>query len=253
MNENIFTPLIAALAFGFLGSLHCVGMCGPIAGALSMNRQKFWRSGLLIYQTGRIFTYAALGFILGLIGSTMEEIGGKNFQRVMAVFAGIFMAGFGLNLLGIIPDPLRRLTSPVISILQIGKRAQNLMQNPAFSGWFSIGLVNGLLPCGLVYAALAVALSSGSLINSVLTMVLFGIGTIPAMTLVPGLMRMMSTSIRGNFLRVVGLLMILYGVYTGFRGSHWMSLKHNHAHDHTQAQPPNPEKEFCSVNAKPLF
>ena len=249
MNESLW----AAVSFGFLGSLHCVGMCGGLIGALTMGRLNLWQAGIFIYQLGRIFTYAMLGLTVGLIGMGLDEIGGDLLQRILAVVAGLFMIGFGLNMTGFFqkvfqtirwPNPLRRLSSAAINFLKISKHTQALIKKPNLFKWFTVGIINGLLPCGLVYAALAMALASEYTSTAVYIMIFFGLGTIPAMTVAPAILRSMSPAIRGNLLRGAGILLILYGVFTGLRGSQLLPFLHNHS----RMPNSNPQSEYCRAN-----
>lgn len=205
------------LAMGLLGSLHCVGMCGGLVCALSMTRPKVWWAGLLGYQLGRVTTYVLLGLLVGLFGVTLGALGGGLVLRGFAILAGVMMVVFGLNLAGWLPDPLQRLTARVSQRIGLASLARRYAERASLSGWYAMGMANGLLPCGLLYAALGLALASASLAEAMLKMALFGLGTIPAMLLAPGLVRRLTPQLRGRTLRIAGVILILLGVLTMLR------------------------------------
>ncbi|MDX8408303.1 MAG: sulfite exporter TauE/SafE family protein [Mariprofundaceae bacterium] len=205
-------------SMGLFGGLHCIGMCGGLVGALAMSRPRVWWNGLLVYQLGRIVTYALLGFLVGGIGLTLVQLGGSMIQQILAIFAGLVMVGFGLNLAGLLPDMLSRATAAISSRLGLSRLAYQLSRNEKLRGWFVMGMANGLLPCGLVYAALSLAMGSGTMTRSVLLMFAFGMGTVPAMLLAPAALRKLAPGLRGLLLRIAGVLLTLMGLLTMMRG-----------------------------------
>lgn len=170
--------LLTALLLGAAGSLHCVGMCGPIVLALPRGNQPGFRkfSGLFLYNTGRAVTYALLGSLSGLAGSALLWAGGQQTLSVVAgviILAGLIAsyAGEKMKLPGFIQAGYNKVRS-VLGKLLASKNKSSL---------FIIGLMNGLLPCGLVYAALAGAAATGSWWQGALFGLIFGLGTIPAL------------------------------------------------------------------------
>ncbi|MEW6305289.1 MAG: sulfite exporter TauE/SafE family protein [Verrucomicrobiota bacterium] len=167
--------LWTALLLGCVGSAHCAGMCGPLALALPSTGEG--RAGLLAgrlaYNGGRILTYGALGAVFGLVGQTFAMAG---FQRWVSLVAGLAMlaAVFASSrfALGI---PATR----AVGWLKSG--LGSLLRQRTFGAMFGLGLLNGLLPCGLVYAACAGATASGHVLNGVVYMMVFGLGTVPMM------------------------------------------------------------------------
>ncbi|MET4108316.1 sulfite exporter TauE/SafE family protein [Hymenobacter sp. UYP22] len=175
--------LWAGFIFGLLGSFHCVGMCGAIALALpgrpgaSLLRGASFGAGRLLYNLGRTTTYAALGALAGLAGHGLRLAG---LQQSLSVASGCLIlllvavperwAGPGAGWLGL-ARPLNR-----VKLLLAG-----LFQRT--SGWalYGAGLLNGLLPCGLVYLALAGALSAPGILGAAGYMACFGLGTLPLM------------------------------------------------------------------------
>jgi sulfite exporter TauE/SafE len=180
---------ISALTVGFLGSFHCVAMCGPIA--LVLPRKNGSKatifSGRIFYNLGRIVTYMILGLIIGLIGFSFAI---KGFQNELSIIAGISIILFVLFAKG------NKHSANITGF--IGKFTFNLKQqfkklfgNGSRMSLFLIGLLNGLLPCGFVYLALAGALATGSYAGGMMYMGLFGLGTFPAM---------LAVSIAGHFI-----------------------------------------------------
>jgi len=218
---------------GFLGSMHCIGMCGGLVGALTMSRPTLWWGGLMSYQLGRVMTYTILGLIAGLLGAglhSMEWFG--HIQRIMIVLTGVLMIAFGLNLGGWLPDPFSRYASKFIASLGLGRLISSAAANGKPVNWAVVGLMNGLLPCGLVYAALAFSLASGGVAESGMMMMAFGLGTVPAMTFVPVLVRKVTPDSRGVILKVAAVLIVLLGVMMMLRGTDWMRQMMHGGMDH---------------------
>ena len=174
MTQLIFT----AFAIGLLGSFHCVGMCGPIALALPLKNDSFWAkfSGALLYNMGRIVTYATFGLVFGTIGKSVSFFG---YQQWLSILLGISIIIFV-----VLP---RRFSSfshnnIVLKFLEKLRTALGkLFAKDTHFSLFSIGLLNGLLPCGLVYMAAAGAIATGDILKSVVFMSFFGLGTLPIM------------------------------------------------------------------------
>lgn len=171
---------LSALSLGLAGSLHCLGMCGPIALALPRapdgGRARYW-VGRLLYNAGRALTYAILGAILGLVGHSIHIAG---WQQGLSIACGVIILAYVIaRTLGRGHSPidawLLRITTPV----QRGLARRLGGGTPR--GLFGIGLLNGLLPCGLVYVALAGAVETGGALTGALYMALFGLGTTPLM------------------------------------------------------------------------
>lgn len=212
--------LITALTLGFLGSFHCVGMCGPIALALPLNRESLSSkiTGAFLYNAGRVFTYFLFGALFGLIGQGIAIAG---YQQSLSIALGIAILMFVL-LPGSVIKKFRFLS---FSYSYIGKLKQNLkilFTKNSYSSLFFIGTLNGLLPCGLVYLGIAGAIATGNSLNGGFFMAVFGLGTLPAMLTIA----LISSSINLNFRKKInrgvpvfivtmGLLLILRGLNLG--------------------------------------
>ncbi len=159
---------------GLVGSLHCVGMCGAIALALP-HPGRGWTSfitGRLAYNLGRILTYSLIGAVFGLIGRSLALAG---IQRWISIGAGVAI------LLGLVVSS-RHTTPPLVrAVGWLKNRLGSLLQQRSFSSLLLLGMLNGLLPCGLVYAAAAASLATGNLLSGVEYMAVFGLGTVPLM------------------------------------------------------------------------
>lgn len=207
-----------ALLLGIAGSLHCVAMCGPLMLAMPLPPGARWSAiwQTLLYQAGRIVTYAFLGLLFGVLGKGIAVAG---FQQVLSVGAGIAMIAaaffaFRWEQAALTAPGVRRLTDWVQR--QIGKL---LRGNPAGAS-LGIGLLNGFLPCGMVYAALAGAISVGSPLQGSLFMTLFGLGTLPALFLFMLSGRRLGAPLRARFRLVQPALLALTGLLLLSRGLH---------------------------------
>jgi len=219
MMDTLPSTLLLMLSLGFMGSLHCIGMCGGLVTAVSMSQTSIWWTGLFIYQLGRISTYALLGLLVGFTGSSLSTFGGDLLQRILAISAGTLMIIFALNLAGWLPDPLRRLSTWASRKSGLAGLARRASEHGRAGNWYTLGLANGLLPCGLVYAALSLALAAGDAQTGTLMMTAFGLGTIPAMMFVPTALHRMTPTLRTSAMRIAAIMIIAMGIITIFRSS----------------------------------
>lgn len=208
--------LYTAFFFGLISSLHCVGMCGPIALMLPVDRTNQTKKVIQImtYHLGRLSAYALIGLVFGLLGKGLFLAG---IQQKLSIGIGIAMIFVIL-----IPEkvvarynfskPVFRLISKIKSTL--GKQ----FKNKSFKSLFTIGLLNGFLPCGMVYVALfgAIAMQSESL--GVLYMILFGLGTVPLMSSVVYLNSFLTIPIRNKIQKVIPIVTVIIGVLFILRG-----------------------------------
>jgi len=164
-----------AFALGLVGSLHCAAMCGPLLLALPAPPGGAGRfvAGRLVYQLGRIATYGLLGVVAGLVGRTILLAG---FQRWLSIALGVTI------LLGVLASKKAALSAPVVRLVAHLKSAMSAqLRQRGFRSLALLGMLNGLLPCGLVYVALAGAVAQGGLLDGISYMALFGLGTVPTM------------------------------------------------------------------------
>ena len=164
-----------AFALGLLGSLHCAAMCGPLMLALPVlpgGAGRFF-AGRIFYQLGRIATYCFLGVVAGLIGKSMFLAG---FQRWLSIALGTAI------LLGFLISKKVALSAPVVRLVARLKSAMSAqLRQRTFRSLILLGMLNGLLPCGLVYIAVAGAISRSGALDGILYMAGFGLGNLPTM------------------------------------------------------------------------
>lgn len=231
--------LWAGAILGFLGSVHCLGMCGPLALALPGGRRG--RAALIVsrlsYNAGRTVTYTALGLIIGALG---EGLAFAGMQRWLSITAGV-----ALLIAFVAPASFVRKVTPTgfyLTVQTVLQRFWNRLSSGSGSGsLFIIGALNGALPCGFVYLALAGAAAAGSIEGSAAFMLGFGLGTIPAMlaaSLVGGLARAPLRQRLSRLLPVAGAaiaaLLILRGLSLGIP---YISPKIADAHTVSEAEP----------------
>lgn len=208
--------IIPALTLGFLGSFHCIGMCGPIALSLPINSSGLFHriSHLLLYNFGRSLTYSLLGLLFGLIGQVFNVFG---FQQYLSIAIGV------LILLSVFFSSTfasrHKLTAKIYQGMSVIKTAlAKLFQKKGWMSVFSIGLLNGLLPCGLVYMGIAGALATGSYANGALFMALFGLATIPIMLSISLFGNIISIKFRQNLKNLVPIVLSAMAVLLILRG-----------------------------------
>ncbi|RZJ68681.1 MAG: sulfite exporter TauE/SafE family protein [Flavobacterium sp.] len=208
--------LLAALILGLTSSLHCIGMCGPIALMLPLDRQNPTRKAvqLFAYHIGRLSSYAMLGLVFGLVGRGLYLAG---FQQKLSLFMGIIVI-----LIAVVPERKWAMVNGSGLIFRLISKVKTAMgkqfKNGSVSSVFFIGTLNGLLPCGMVYTALfgAIALQTAGL--GVLFMLVFGIGTLPLMAGIQYLYVHLSLNLRKRMARVVPVMAVFVGSLFILRG-----------------------------------
>jgi sulfite exporter TauE/SafE len=210
--------LSIALATGFLGGFgHCVAMCGPLVGALGISAPpgipaRRALAPQLAYHLGRITTYG----LMGLFGSFVNVAGRlAGVQDVVAVLAGALLVAMGIGAASMslwVKSAEGRLAGQVMSAVR------KLAGHEAPMGAYPLGLVLGLLPCGLSYSAFAAAAATGSPARGLLLALLFGLGTLPAMLLAGAVVVALSARGRGLLYRLGGGLVALLGLLFVLRG-----------------------------------
>jgi sulfite exporter TauE/SafE len=164
-----------ALALGMLGSLHCAAMCGPLMLALPVppGGPARFVVGRIIYQLGRVATYCLLGVVAGLVGKSIVLAG---LQRSLSVGLGVaILFGFLISKKVSLSAPAVRLVARLKAAMAVQLRQRSLRSLTL------LGMLNGLLPCGLVYVAMAGAVARGTLLDAMSFMAWFGLGTLPTM------------------------------------------------------------------------
>ena len=208
--------LYSAFIFGLISSLHCIGMCGPIAMMIPVERNNPSKKATQIftYHLGRLSAYGTIGFIFGLLGKGFYMAG---IQQQLSVFIGIAMICIVL-----IPEKIfakYNFSKPVFKLIsKIKTTLGSQFKNKSYKSLFTIGLLNGFLPCGMVYVALFGAIAMQSPTLGVLYMVLFGLGTVPMMSSVVYLNSFLSVPIRNKIQKVIPYVAICIGILFILRG-----------------------------------
>lgn len=212
--------LLAAVLLGLMGSLHCVGMCGPIAFMLPVDRTNSFKkiSQIFIYHFGRLLSYGIMGLVFGFLGKGLSVFG---MQQKLSIIIGILMI-----VVVLIPQKIFNqfnLFKPIYRIIsKIKSSLGAALKKKTPDTFLTIGFLNGFLPCGLVYMALFGSIAMANPWKGSLYMVLFGIGTIPLMTsaiyfssLLKGAARKKVQRLIPVFVIVIGLLFIIRGLGLG--------------------------------------
>ncbi|MCK5776802.1 MAG: sulfite exporter TauE/SafE family protein [Bacteroidales bacterium] len=207
---------LAALVLGLLGSFHCVGMCGPIALMLPINNNNWFTrlSGTFLYNIGRAITYGVLGAVFGLLG---EGIFLGGFQQWVSIIMGVLM------ILSVLFPLLFRNTALFDKYIygyvdRLKASFLPLFNNKSLISLFVIGLLNGLLPCGLVYVALAGAIAGGGVFQGAMYMFIFGLGTLPMLALITLAGNVLSAGFKTKVNRFIPYVIVLIGALFILRG-----------------------------------
>jgi len=218
--------IIGIFLIGLMGGFgHCIGMCGGfvLTYTLKINQNDFiespnWVQKLsphLLYSLGRILSYIIIGSFLGLLGTAIDSMLALRIQGVLEIVAGIIMIIMGLELAGLFPN-LHPDTFPGVNPFK--KLVSSLFAKVKRNNILGLGFVLGFIPCGLVYAAGAKAIASGSHINGMLIMLAFGLGTVPAMVATGLVSGQIPAKLQSKIYRIAAILVIILGIFTIMRG-----------------------------------
>lgn len=210
----------SAIVFGLLGSFHCIGMCGPIAFMLPIDRHNSTKKiiQILTYHLGRLLAYSLIGLVFGMVGKSLYIFG---LQQQLSIIIGVLMI-----VAVIIPVQTfnkYNFSKPVYKIIAKVKSALGkALKKKTADTFLTIGFLNGFLPCGLVYMAVFASITTGNALQSSLYMLLFGLGTIPLMTSAIYIGKFLNSTIKQNiqkaipvFVVVIALLFIIRGLGLG--------------------------------------
>lgn len=212
--------LLAAFTVGFLGSLHCVGMCGGIVTALTLGA----RGGgyRLAYHTGRVFSYAVAGAVVGTLGVTLMGVAGEA-AMIARMISALFLIALGLYIAGWWLGLAATETAGSVLWRRLQPLGRRFLPIDRFWKALLIGALWGWLPCGMVYVALTGALASGGAVTGAAAMISFGLGTLPALLAVGGLAQGFATLAKNRGIRqgagivfmLLGFLMLLSALIPG--------------------------------------
>jgi hypothetical protein len=198
--------LSAVFLMGLFGSAHCVGMCGGFS--IISRRAGWWPA----YGIGKTLTYGVLGALVGLLGHSVFTISGG--QRLLSILTGVVLLAVGAATAGLIPD---RLALGTRWISRMGPLLGKAMERGRFRGPLTMGALNGLLPCGLVYAALMKSMESAGPLSAAALMTVFGLATLPGLGLLAVFEGRLSGSRRLLLTTSGGWLVMLVGAVTLWR------------------------------------
>jgi uncharacterized protein len=240
-DPNFTSSLLVALLMGLFSSLHCIGMCGSIIGSLTFSLSPEIRHDkkrllpfIFSYNAGRITSYAIAGALAGLVEVLVTmPLGETHGHRLLQILSALIMTGAGLYIAGWFP----RFAYIEKLGLHIWRRVEpygrKLIPVKDCKHAYLFGMVWGWIPCGLVYAALALTIASGSVLQSSLTMIAFGLGTLPAVMGV-GVMISVLTRLASmkRFKQIVGMIMITLALFSAFPTLNPMAIMPPHTMTH---------------------
>ncbi len=237
---------------GFLGSSHCVGMCGGFALTIGLGAPGVARNLLrqVLYGAGRIFTYGILGSFAGFAGLWFARRSGPlvHTQALLSIAAGLLLVVQGVKSLRLFPrSRLLRNRGPLPC--QANSVLGPLLSSPHGSSVFLAGVLNGLLPCGLVYGYLALASSDASLVQGFGTMVAFGLGTLPIMVLTGVGASVLPLAARRKVFAIAAVCVLATGLLAVGRGVHFWNADRSTRCPGCSAG----EESFLSSAAKSIF
>ena len=208
--------LYSAFIFGLISSFHCVGMCGPIAMMLPVDRNNEAKkvTQIITYHIGKLTAYGILGLIFGILGRSFYLAG---MQQQLSIIVGVLMI-----VVALVPEKIfakYNFSKPVYKIIsKVKSSLGQQFKNKSYKSLFTIGLLNGFLPCGMVYVAIFGAIAMQSVSLGVLYMLLFGIGTIPMLTAVIYISNVLSFSFRGTLQKIIPVVAVVIGMLFIIRG-----------------------------------
>lgn len=196
-----------ALLMGIGGSLHCAGMCSPLALSVTVFNKRVFLNRL-VYNSGRIFVYGVMGALVASIGMLIDF---SAFQNVLSAVLGTLLILVGVGTISTVRIPI--LTALVNRLVFfIKSRFSSLLQQKNYGALLFMGMLNGLLPCGLTYITLAYTLTVPSATDGFLFMIFFGLGTFPVMIGLPYVAQFVVKYVRIPFSKLTTIMMISLGV-----------------------------------------
>ncbi len=224
-DSSFSTSYLVAFIMGLFSALHCLGMCGSIIGTLTLSLRKEIRDSkaLLVpfvfsYNFGRITSYTLAGYVAGLVHNVlMLPLGEGEGHRILQIVSALIMAGAGLHIAGWFPRFAYIEKGGVLIWSRLEPYGRRLIPVQTLPQAYVFGMIWGWLPCGLVYAAITLATTAGNEVRGALTMLAFGVGTLPAVVSV-GLMTslLVRLSSMKKFRQLSGILLILMALLAAF-------------------------------------
>lgn len=224
------TQYLEIFLIGLLGSMHCIGMCGGFVAMYSLKKpaEEPSFSYHLLYNIGRITTYSLIGGTLGYIGSFAASLGKhRGLPGAVLLFSGVVMVLMGLNLAGLLGKRGLFEETGITERTFFRKSLHKILALESALGTFLLGLLLGFLPCGLLYPLFMNAAASGSFFNGMLIMLIFGLGTVPAMLSFGYLVSRIQPHMKVLLYRIAAFMIVLLGVRSLLRGmafNGWISF-----------------------------
>ncbi|WP_434036375.1 sulfite exporter TauE/SafE family protein [Formosa sp. 4Alg 33] len=207
---------ISAFIFGLLGSFHCIGMCGPIAFMLPVDRSNPIKkiSQIFIYHFGRLLAYSIIGLVFGFLGKGLYIFG---LQQKLSIIVGVLL--IVIVLLPYKTFSTYNFSKPIFKVISKVKKGMGVaLQKKTADTFLTIGFLNGFLPCGLVYMAVLSSIATAQPLKGALYMFLFGLGTIPLMTTAIYFGNMLSSLAKKRIQKLIPVFVIIIGILFIIRG-----------------------------------
>jgi len=204
--------LLTGFLVGLMGSFHCIGMCGPIA--IALPKTKNLVLSRLLYNFGRVITYSLLGLLFGLLGARLEMFG---LQQIISISLGV------LIILSVLTPAVYRIkiTNSLGLYKPIGMLKMyfsKMFKSHTNTSMLTIGILNGLLPCGFVYIGITGAIAAGDTLNGMLFMTMFGLGTLPVMLGASLIGSAININLRQKLTRLLPALSVVLAIIFILRG-----------------------------------
>jgi sulfite exporter TauE/SafE len=222
--------IISAMVLGLAGSIHCIGMCGPLVMGMPFHNEKGKSrvAGISLYIFFKSLAYALLGILVGSIGKGFSMV---LEQRLLSIISGILIIAFAL-----VPFLKNKVQPGSRTQLFFAQWYGRILGMPVVFRFSGLGFLNGLLPCGIVYAALSAGLAIASPLQSAGFMFFFGLGTAPALISIILLQKLMAANIRVKLRKATMIVSILLGTLLVVRGMSIGIPYISPAHQHGVAQ-----------------
>lgn len=206
---------LTALILGLTSNLHCIGMCGPLVMAIPIKRRTNFSliTGILQYNVGRIFTYFLLGILIGTIGLSIQTF---NILQWISILSGIFLILFAWR--KFFPTKLNTAFKISVVYLFITRSIGTILASESPLKLSLLGMLNGMLPCGMVYLGMLNAILTGDLFQSGLAMAIFGLGTLPSMIFAAYSAAKLTPAFRSKLNRFVPVILTFVGTLIIIRG-----------------------------------
>jgi uncharacterized protein len=214
---GVMNLMWTALLMGLMGGFHCISMCGPLALSLPAHRNSSrWQYilGRICYNLGRVTTYTCIGIVFGIFGLAMHIAG---LQQVVSIASGLLILLIQFAPGNLSGKVARRLHLPVL-VTSIKKSFSCFFRSKSMAALWMIGMLNGLLPCGFVYLALAGSLATGTIAGGAFYMLLFGLGTFPVMLPLSLTGKMISFGFKNRAQKVVPYITVVIALLFILRG-----------------------------------